>query len=586
MMVAGVLVGPTSRAHAGVGSCAQPLSSGAEPVASDCLYILRAAVGSVTCSNPCICEPRGTTPPKASDALMCLKKSVGTDVALDCPCGVPDYQASKYEFDPETDIPEPLIRSRFVKTDYLGAFSQDQRVAVSDWTADWTVELHGNHTVWHPATNGTLNGATPAADGLCPFGTTDIGNTALPSPFSGTMDICQLPARYLGDLVLTNDNVYRTASSASAGTLIGDGDAAGSTEASVTHASLTIEPGTLILADVAENLIITRGSKVYVDGTKDNVVSMNSLQQWNAWLAGGTGEGDRRSWGGFVITGFATCNFCNNPVTCDSTIEGITVPIYYGGTNDADNSGEISYLEVSNAGYEIPPVNSGNDLNGVTLYSIGYPTIISYVQSNHSGDDAFEMFGGTVVVDHAVCTGAQDDNLDSDTGFTGGYQFVVVKQFSDKGDKGFEMDNGPATQAFQGLTPVSRPNYVNTTIMNAANPVSDNPVNLGFRTWTGANLWNGLAMGSEKAAIQTQNGGLAAGSDRGGVLSDPNDGLMQIHNWAINSTGSQYGDFLGSTPSPADTNADIGTWYFADPNNRSIATGLGLNAFGFPPQAP
>ncbi|MBI5506210.1 MAG: hypothetical protein HY899_15550 [Deltaproteobacteria bacterium] len=580
LLVAGVLGGPPSQAHAGAGSCAQPLSSGASPVASDCLFILKAAVGSATCTKPCICSPKGNTPPRASDALLCLYKSVGTPTALDCPCGVPDYQATKYEFDPATDIPDPLIRSRYVATDYLGAFSQDQDASVADWTAGWTVELHGNHTIWHPASGGTLNGAEPSADGVCPPGTTDTGDTALPAGFTGTMDVCQLPARELGDLTLTNDNVYRTASSASAGTLIGDGDAPGSTEASVTNASLTVEPGTLILGDVGENLIVTRGSKVFINGTKNDPVSMNSLQQWNDWLSGGTGEGDRRSWGGFVVTGFATANFCNNPITCDATIEGISLPIYYGGTNDADNSGVITYLEVSNPGYEIPPVGSGNDLNGITLYTVGYPTIISYVQSNHSGDDAFEMFGGKVVVDHAVATGAQDDNLDSDVGYLGGYQFVVVKQFSDKGDKGIESDNGPATQAYQGLTPVSRPNYVNTTILNAANAVSDNPVSLGMRTWTGINAWNGLATGAERAAIRTENGSL---TQRAGVLSDPDDGLMTIHNWAINSTGSTNGDFNGSAP---DNDTDLGTWYFADPNNRSIASGLGLNDFGFPPQVP
>lgn len=583
LLVAGVLAGPPSQAHAGAGSCAQPLSSGASPVASDCLFILRAAVGSATCTKPCICAPKGTTPPRASDALLCLYKSVGTPTVLDCPCGDPDYQSSVYEFDPSTDIPDPLIRSRFVATDYLGAFSQDQSVDVADWTAGWTVELHGNHTIWHPAAGGTLNGATPSADGVCPPGTTDIGDTALPSAFTGTMDVCQLAARYTTDVTLTNDNVYRTASSATAGTLIGDGDAPGTTEASANNSALTVEPGTLILGDVGENLIITRGSKMFINGTKADPVSMNSLQQWNAWLAGGTGEGDRRSWGGFVVSGFATANFCNNMVTCDAVIEGVSIPIYYGGFNDADDSGVITYLEVSNSGYEIPPVGSGNDLNGITLYTLGYPTVISYVQSNHSGDDAFEMFGGKVVVDHAVATGAQDDSLDTDVGYLGGFQFAVVKQSTDKGDKGMEVDNGPATQAFAGLTPVSRPNYVNTTLLSAANPVSDNPVNVGLRTHTGINLWNGLATGAEKAAIQTQNGTLGV---RGGVLTDPDDGLLTIHNWAINSTGSTSGDFLGSTPAPADTNADIGTWYFADPNNRSIASGLGLNDFGFPPQVP
>jgi len=69
-------------------ACAQPVSSGPEPVATDCLFILQAAVGSQTCSPECICAPSGTLPAKATDALLCLRHSVGdTTVPLQCPCG-------------------------------------------------------------------------------------------------------------------------------------------------------------------------------------------------------------------------------------------------------------------------------------------------------------------------------------------------------------------------------------------------------------------------------------------------------------------------------------------------------------------
>jgi hypothetical protein len=66
--------------------CAQPVTSGASPTASDCLFILRAAVGSQTCSPECICAPKGTLPVTATDALICLKKAVGQSVVLNCPC--------------------------------------------------------------------------------------------------------------------------------------------------------------------------------------------------------------------------------------------------------------------------------------------------------------------------------------------------------------------------------------------------------------------------------------------------------------------------------------------------------------------
>lgn len=83
--LAGLLVAAT-RGPASAAECAQPVSSGASPVASDCLFILGAAVGAQTCSPACICAPTGTLPPKATDALLCLAGATGQPVTLACPC--------------------------------------------------------------------------------------------------------------------------------------------------------------------------------------------------------------------------------------------------------------------------------------------------------------------------------------------------------------------------------------------------------------------------------------------------------------------------------------------------------------------
>lgn len=67
-------------------SCAQPISIGVAPVASDCLFILGAAVGLQNCSPECICAPTGMLPATASDALLCLNVAVGSALPLMCPC--------------------------------------------------------------------------------------------------------------------------------------------------------------------------------------------------------------------------------------------------------------------------------------------------------------------------------------------------------------------------------------------------------------------------------------------------------------------------------------------------------------------
>ena len=75
-----------SRASAAQGDCAQPASTGSGPTASDCLFILGVVVGSQTCDPSCICAPGGSLPPSATDALVCLRRAVGQQVELNCPC--------------------------------------------------------------------------------------------------------------------------------------------------------------------------------------------------------------------------------------------------------------------------------------------------------------------------------------------------------------------------------------------------------------------------------------------------------------------------------------------------------------------
>jgi hypothetical protein len=70
-----------------VEGCAAPVSGSSFPTATDCLFILGAAVGTKTCETECLCAPKGSLPVSATDALLCLRAAVGESVPLDCPCG-------------------------------------------------------------------------------------------------------------------------------------------------------------------------------------------------------------------------------------------------------------------------------------------------------------------------------------------------------------------------------------------------------------------------------------------------------------------------------------------------------------------
>jgi hypothetical protein len=65
-------------------SCAQPLSSGATPTASDALAILRTATGSFMC-RPCVCDTDSSGAVVATDALLVLKRATGQPITLACP---------------------------------------------------------------------------------------------------------------------------------------------------------------------------------------------------------------------------------------------------------------------------------------------------------------------------------------------------------------------------------------------------------------------------------------------------------------------------------------------------------------------
>jgi hypothetical protein len=84
-----ILAANTSPALGALGDCGQPVTSGAGPTASDCLFILKDAVGTETCNPGCICDTNSEGGVTASDALVCLKKAVGQDIPLNCPvpCG-------------------------------------------------------------------------------------------------------------------------------------------------------------------------------------------------------------------------------------------------------------------------------------------------------------------------------------------------------------------------------------------------------------------------------------------------------------------------------------------------------------------
>ncbi|MBP7773112.1 MAG: T9SS type A sorting domain-containing protein [Bacteroidia bacterium] len=221
------------------------------------------------------------------------------------------------------------------------------------------------------------------------------------------------------------------------------------------NAELTIEPGTVIKGDKATkgSLIITRGSKIWADGTSSAPIVFTSNEP-----VGTRTYGD---WGGLIVLGKASIN---DPAG-EKVIEGGVDPVkgLYGGTDDADNSGTLRYVRIEFPGIAFQP---NNEINGLTLGGVGNGTTIDYVMVSFSGDDAFECFGGTVNAKHLISYRTLDDDFDTDFGFRGKMQFLVALRDSNvadvSGSNGFESDND-ATGSTNN--PLTQPIYSNVTII-------------------------------------------------------------------------------------------------------------------------
>jgi hypothetical protein len=216
-------------------------------------------------------------------------------------------------------------------------------------------------------------------------------------------------------------------------------------------ATLTIEAGTRIFGDKATKgtLIINRGGKIEAVGTSADPIVFTSNE-----AAGNRAPGD---WGGIIICGKAPVNLPGGTGVVEGGVEAV-----FGGTDAADNSGILQYVRIEYPGIAFQP---NNEINGLTLASVGSGTTIDHVQVSYCGDDSFEWFGGTVNCKHLVAFGGLDDDFDMDNGYSGKVQFAVSLRDPDQADasgsNGLEHDNDASGS---GATPYTTPVLSNVSI--------------------------------------------------------------------------------------------------------------------------
>ncbi|NCX95996.1 MAG: hypothetical protein EBX41_06225 [Chitinophagia bacterium] len=121
--------------------------------------------------------------------------------------------------------------------------------------------------------------------------------------------------------------------------------------------TLTIDSGTIIKGDKPTKgaLIVERGAKIMAMGTPMHPIVFTSNQR-----PGTRSYGD---WGGIILCGMAPTNW----VAGQAQVEG-GPRSFYGGSNPADNSGEMHFCRIEFAGIAFSP---NNEVNGLTLCGVG-----------------------------------------------------------------------------------------------------------------------------------------------------------------------------------------------------------------------
>jgi len=268
--------------------------------------------------------------------------------------------------------------------------------------------------------------------------------------------------------------------------------------------TLTIKPGVLVMGDkttAGSALIINRGAKIMAEGTADMPIIMTSSAP-----AGFRNRGD---WGGLIVCGKARNN--NN---LNSTIEGISAASgengFYGGTDDADNSGVLKFVRIEFAGYAIGP---DNELNSLTLGSVGSGTVMDNIMVSYANDDAYEWFGGTVSHKYLISFSTWDDDFDSDRGYSGRVQYGFIVRDPNAADQSGSRAWESSSASSSTATPQSSPKFANITVFGPRSFSSKINANyqaaIEINTNTNAEVYNSVVTGFP-TGIRFNAGGNAA----------------------------------------------------------------------------
>ncbi len=336
--------------------------------------------------------------------------------------------------------------------------------------------------------------------------------------------------------------------------------------------TMRVEAGTTIKgsfsgSDVAA-LIITRGSKLVAEGNASEPIIFTSASP-------NPQSGD---WGGIVICGKAPINTSFNGTAGLLQIEG-GIDNANGdglaGSGDAiaptadaaDSSGALKYVRIEYAGYAFQP---DKEINSLTMAGVGSKTVIDHVQVVYAKDDAFEWFGGTVNCKYLIAYKTQDDDFDTDNGYSGKVQFGLVIRDSLIADisnsEAFESDNNatgttatPKTTAvFSNITAIGP----RATLSNVGSSLFRGGAHI--RRNSGISIFNSIFMGWPRGIEIDATTGTS-------TALNIEDSTIRLRNITIAGCATNT-RFSGTAGVTILSDADFTTWFARTFYNNDILT--------------
>lgn len=273
-----------------------------------------------------------------------------------------------------------------------------------------------------------------------------------------------------------------------------------------TNVTLNIDPGVILFGGTGQSwLVVNRGNKINAVGTAAEPIVFTS----RANVVGANDDTSQGQWGGVVLLGRGRVTDCNvgsvASNTCERDTEGAADLARYGGTDNTDSSGRMSYVQIRYSGFVL---GANKELQALTTGGTGTGTVLDHIQSHNSSDDGAEFFGGAVNMKYYVATGADDDSLDVDTGAQVNVQYALLIQRPGGGDALMEIDSN----GFETDTPRTKLNVVNFVALQPQ-VSSDNEANdqasLLFRGNSDISLANGIIATPNNECIRLNGSGAA-----------------------------------------------------------------------------